>query len=70
VSETLPAQRLASATATCPAGSRIVGGGMPIPSRAGNVIATYPAGDRARAVSAAVNPLAQTLTAYAICAAT
>jgi hypothetical protein len=72
VTETVSAQGgLPSATATCPAGTRVVGGGGHAnPVQGGNVIATSPAGDAAWTVTAAVNPLAQTLTAYAICATT
>ena len=61
---------LVTATATCSAGSRVVGGGAqadPVPG--GNVIADYPLGDMAWTATVATNPAAQTVKVYAICAA-
>ena len=65
-----PGPGVTSATATCPSGSRVVGGGGTAnPVAAGNVIATYPPDNASWTVSAALNPTsAQSLSAYAICA--
>jgi hypothetical protein len=61
---------LVTATATCPAGSRIVGGGAQAdPVEGGNVIATYPASDTAWTATVATNPAAQSIIVHAICAA-
>jgi hypothetical protein len=61
---------LVTATATCPAASRIVGGGAQAdPVEGGNVIATYPASDTAWTATVATNPAAQSVIVYAICAA-
>jgi hypothetical protein len=70
VTATEPAQLgLTSATATCPSGSRVVGGGGSAnPIGGGNVIATYPPDDSSWSATAATNPAAQSFSAYAICA--
>jgi hypothetical protein len=61
---------LVKATASCPAGSRVVGGGAQAdPVEGGNVIATYPASDTAWSATVATNPAAQSVIVYAICAA-
>jgi hypothetical protein len=63
------ASGLTSATATCPAGGRVVGGGgAATPVTGGNVLGTAPAGDGAWTATAATNPSAQSFSAYAICA--
>lgn len=63
---------LTSATATCPVGGRVVGGGgHAAPVQWGNVIATYPASESTWTVTAAINTTGSDgrgLTAYAICA--
>ena len=60
---------LTTATATCPAGGRVVGGGAHAdPVTGGNVLADFPAGEAAWEATAAMNPLARSLTVYAICA--
>ena len=60
---------LVTATATCPAGGRVVGGGAQAdPVQGGNVLATYPASDTAWTATAATNPAAQFVVVYAICA--
>jgi len=70
VTATAPLQSpLTTATATCPPGSRVVGGGGHAnPVDKGNVIADYPVGDDAWTVTAAATFLAQSVTAYAVCA--
>src|SRR5262249_36519069 len=70
VTATVAAQPgLTSATATCPSGSRVVGGGgAATPVAGGNVIGTFPPDDSSWSVTAALNPQAQSLNAYAICA--
>lgn len=60
---------IASATATCPSGGRVVGGGgHATPVTGGNIIATSPAGDDAWTATAVTNPSAQSFSVYAICA--
>jgi hypothetical protein len=65
-----PGPGVTSATATCAAGSRVVGGGGNAnPVASGNVIATYPPDGASWTVAAALNPTsAQSLSVYAICA--
>src|SRR3954447_19360675 len=64
-----PQTPLTSATATCPTGSRVVGGGGTAnPPSGGNVISSYPPNNTSWAVTAALNPtVAQSLSAYLIC---
>jgi hypothetical protein len=70
VSDTVPATGLTTATATCPADGRVVGGGgHASPVAGGNVIATYPATQASWTVTAVTNPTATSVTVYAVCAA-
>jgi hypothetical protein len=57
------------ATANCPAGGRVVGGGAQAdPVGGGNVLASYPAGATAWTAAVVTNPAAQSVIVYAICA--
>ena len=63
------ASGLTTATATCPAGGRVVGGGgSATPVSGGNVLGTSPAGDDGWTATAVTNPAAQSFSVYAICA--
>lgn len=70
VTQSVPAAGgLVSATAACPVGSRVVGGGAQAdPVAGGNVLADYPASDGSWTATAVLNPAAQSFVVYAVCA--